>query len=280
MSFTRSIFNNSVFFLALIPLFAVWGFWVTYFTRPAGSIAIHEHLHGVAMFAWLGLLVLQAFLIRTNRRSLHRQTGIVLQSNFLFAGSVLENLRFFPGEKANDPEFAQLFKVAADFEDYIPRNAENIERQSRWLATTIREENLRHVSAEGLARLVEESARHAGDADRLSSDINYMADVVREAHYWAERAGADLIGAKEIDQAIESRIRRGSRVRDRLQEETLRETLRIETSGSQVGQINGLAVMQLGGQAFGIGEASLAGEPANGVFEHGSGAPGGVEARR
>jgi lon-related putative ATP-dependent protease len=150
-----------------------------------------------------------------------------------------------------DPEFAQLFKVAADFEDYIPRSAENIERQSRWLATTIREENLRHVSAEGLARLVEESARHAGDADRLSSDINYMADVVREAHYWAERSGADLIGAPEIDQAIESRIRRGSRVRDRLQEETLRETLRIETSGSQVGQINGLAVMQLGGLAFG-----------------------------
>ena len=75
MSFTRSIFNNSVFFLALIPLFAVWGFWVTYFTRPAGTIAVHEHLHGVAMFAWLGLLVLQSFLVRTNRRSLHRQTG-------------------------------------------------------------------------------------------------------------------------------------------------------------------------------------------------------------
>ena len=75
MSFTRSIFNNSVFFLALIPLFAVWGFWVTYFTRPEGTIALHEHLHGVAMFAWLGLLVLQAFLVRTKRRDLHRQTG-------------------------------------------------------------------------------------------------------------------------------------------------------------------------------------------------------------
>ena len=150
-----------------------------------------------------------------------------------------------------DPEFAQLFKVAADFEDYIPRSAENIEHQSRWLATTIREENLRHVSAEGLARLVEESARHAGDADRLSSDISYMADLVREAHYWADRNDSELIGAQEIERAIESRIRRGSRVRDRLQEETLRETLRIETSGSHVGQINGLAVMQLGGLAFG-----------------------------
>ena len=150
-----------------------------------------------------------------------------------------------------DPEFAQLFKVAADFEDHIPRSAENIERQSRWLATTIRDENLRHVSAEGLARLVEESARHAGDAERLSADINYMADLVREAHYWADRTGSDLIGADEIDRAIESRIRRGSRVRDRLQEETLRETLRIETSGTRIGQINGLAVMQLGGLAFG-----------------------------
>jgi hypothetical protein len=75
MSFTRSIFSNSVLFLALIPLFALWGFWVTYFTRPAGTIAMYEHLHGVAMFAWLLLLVSQSFLIRTNRRPLHRQIG-------------------------------------------------------------------------------------------------------------------------------------------------------------------------------------------------------------
>jgi lon-related putative ATP-dependent protease len=150
-----------------------------------------------------------------------------------------------------DPEFAQLFKVAADFEDHIPRTPENTERQARWLATTIRDEGLRHVSADGLARLVEESARHAGDAEQLSSDIGYMADLVREAHYWAGHNGNDLVGAKEIDQAVESRVRRGSRVRDRLQEETLRETLRIETAGERVGQVNGLAVMQLAGVAFG-----------------------------
>jgi len=75
MSFTKSLFSNSVFFLALVPLFALWGFWVTYFTRPAGTIAVLEHLHGVAMFAWLVLLVFQSYLIRTSRRPLHRQTG-------------------------------------------------------------------------------------------------------------------------------------------------------------------------------------------------------------
>ena len=75
MSFTKSLFNKSVFFLALVPLFAVWGFWVTYFTRPQETVSAYEHLHGVAMFGWVLLLVLQSFLIRTNRRPLHRRTG-------------------------------------------------------------------------------------------------------------------------------------------------------------------------------------------------------------
>ncbi len=75
MSFTKAIFSKSVFLLALIPLFAVWGFWVTYFARPQETVSVFEHLHGVAMFGWLLLLVLQSGLIRTNRRAIHRQTG-------------------------------------------------------------------------------------------------------------------------------------------------------------------------------------------------------------
>ena len=75
MSVTRALFRDSVFFLAAIPLFAVWGFWVTYFARPAGSVVALEHVHGIAMFAWCFLLIAQAWLIRSGRRSLHRQTG-------------------------------------------------------------------------------------------------------------------------------------------------------------------------------------------------------------
>jgi hypothetical protein len=75
MSFTRAIFSKSVFFLALIPLFAIWGFCVTYFTRPPETLSRYDHLHGFAMFAWVLMLVMQSFLIRTNRRRIHRQTG-------------------------------------------------------------------------------------------------------------------------------------------------------------------------------------------------------------
>ncbi|MGK2926831.1 MAG: Lon protease family protein [Lysobacterales bacterium] len=151
----------------------------------------------------------------------------------------------------HDPEFAELFKVAADFEDRLTRDEANLEGLSRWLATTIRREGLKHLSSAGMARLMEESARHAGDSERLSTDIRRASDLLREAHYWAGRNGRELIGAEQVQAAIDSRIRRGSRVRDRMQEEVLRETFVVETAGARRGQVNGLAVLQLGEVAFG-----------------------------
>jgi len=149
-----------------------------------------------------------------------------------------------------DPEFSALFKIAADFEDEIGRNEQNIEHLARFLATFVRQENLKHLDRTGVARLMEESARHAGDSDRLSADIRQTTDIMREAHYWASQNSKELISAREVQQAIESRIHRASRYRDRMQEEILRNTLVVETSGVRVGQVNGLAVMQLGGFAF------------------------------
>ena len=150
-----------------------------------------------------------------------------------------------------DPEFSELFKVAADFEDQMPRTTENAGLLARWLAATVRDEKLKHANAAGIARLMEASARQAGDSERLSANIHYATDLLREAHYQASESGSDMIGAEHVESAIESRIRRGSRVRDRMLEATLRETLVVETSGSRIGQINGLAVMQLGEIAFG-----------------------------
>ena len=98
MSFNQSIFRNSVFFLILIPLFAVWGFWVTYFTRPPGTYNIWEHVHGVAMFAWCIMLVSQSFLIRTNRRSVHRAMGKIA---FILAPTIVISTLFLANYKLN-----------------------------------------------------------------------------------------------------------------------------------------------------------------------------------
>jgi hypothetical protein len=75
MNLTNAIFRNSVFYFSLIPVFAVWGFWVTYFTRPSETLAPYDHIHGAAMFGWCLMLIVQSLLIRTNKRSMHRQFG-------------------------------------------------------------------------------------------------------------------------------------------------------------------------------------------------------------
>lgn len=150
-----------------------------------------------------------------------------------------------------DPEFSDLFKIAADFEDQIGRDEENVRRVARLYANLIREERLCHLSSDGVARLMEASARIAGDSERLSADIRQTSDLLREAHYWARKTDKKLIGAEEVQLAIDSRNRRSARYRDRLLEETLRETFVVHTSGSRVGLVNGLAVMQLGDYAFG-----------------------------
>ena len=153
--------------------------------------------------------------------------------------------------QALDPEFNRYFKVAADFEDDMDRNPDNISRFAQLLGNIARKEKLRPLHRNAVARIIEESARHAGDSEKLSARVRYAADIAREAHFWAGESGSDIIGVDEIQRAIDSRIHRASRIRDRIQEEILRETILIDTDSAVTGQINGLSVMQIGEYAFG-----------------------------
>ena len=152
---------------------------------------------------------------------------------------------------AHDPEFAELFKVAADFEDEFDRSDENSRLFARLIADFVRTDKLKPLDRSAVARLLEESARHAGDAEKLSAQVRHATDIVREAHYWAGRSGKELIGSGEIQSAIDARIRRVSRIRDRMQQEILRDTILIATQGTCCGQVNGLSVLQIGEYAFG-----------------------------
>jgi predicted ATP-dependent protease len=153
--------------------------------------------------------------------------------------------------QALDPEFATLFKVAADFEDELDRNEENTILYAKLLATHARRESLKPFDASAIGRLIEESARDAMDAEKLSARIRPLTDVMQEADFWAAKTGSPVVGLDAVDRALESRIRRRSRVRDRLQDEILRDTILIDTKGQAVGQINGLAVLQVGDFLFG-----------------------------
>ena len=150
-----------------------------------------------------------------------------------------------------DPEFAELFKVAVDFEEDMPRGADDDALYARLVAGCIAREKLRDLDAAAVARVIEQQARDAGDADKLSVRVQGLVDLLREADYWAGIEACATVGAAHVQKAIDAQIARAGRVRERLQEHIVRGTVLIDTAGSRAGQVNGLAVLQLGDFAFG-----------------------------
>ncbi len=150
-----------------------------------------------------------------------------------------------------DPDFAELFKVSADFEDDMERNLENSMAYARLIGALVKIEGLRHFDKAAVARIIEHSARLAGDAQKLSVHMQSMTDLMRESDYWAEQAKRDVVTLADVQQALDSLIYRSSRLRDRIQESIMRESILIDTDGEKIGQINGLAVYDTGQFAFG-----------------------------
>jgi len=151
----------------------------------------------------------------------------------------------------SDPEAGELFKVVADFDNRMDRSTGTALQYAKLIATLARRENLKSLDRGAMARVVEHGARLAGDAEKLSTHMGSIVDLVREADFWAGEDGAAVVGAAHVQRAIDARIYRVDRVRERIQEEIQRGTLLVETDGERVGQINGLAVLQMHDFAFG-----------------------------
>ena len=151
---------------------------------------------------------------------------------------------------AYDPDFAELFKVAADFEDRFDRSVENDQLFARLIATMAREKQLAPFDRHAVARVIEHSARLAGDARKLSANVRAVSDLLCEADYWARQGGGERVSAADVERALEAQRKRADRLRERVNEEILRGTVLIDTSGARAGQINGLSVFQLGDHAF------------------------------
>lgn len=152
---------------------------------------------------------------------------------------------------AYDPDFDELFKVAVDFEEDMARTPDNNLLYARLIGTLARKENLRHFNRSAVARVIEHSSRMVDDVAKLSTRMQGVADLLREADYWAGQNDAIIVSADAVQQAIDAQISRASRVRERMQEQIERGTILIDTAGEAVGQINGLSVISMGQYSFG-----------------------------
>jgi predicted ATP-dependent protease len=153
--------------------------------------------------------------------------------------------------KEYDPEFDELFKVEADFEDEVARDATNTARYARFIATVARQEKLRPLDAAAVARVIEHAARLADDAERLSAATRRIRDLMVEADHLAGAAGHATVMADDINSALAARRHRADRLRETGFEQILRGVHLIDVAGSHAGQVNGLAVFDLGEFRFG-----------------------------
>ncbi|PCI05061.1 MAG: peptidase [Hyphomicrobiales bacterium] len=152
---------------------------------------------------------------------------------------------------ALDPDFETLFKVQADFDDEVVLTKKTTQLYARLLGAIAKREGLKALSSDAVARMIQESARLAEDAERLSLNIDLLSNIMREADFWASEIGQKHIRETDIEKAIFEADRRANRIKGLSQEAITREILLIDTDGKKIGQINALSVIGMGSYRFG-----------------------------
>ena len=150
-----------------------------------------------------------------------------------------------------DSEFRELFKVKADFNTRMPRTKANELKYAKFLSTRCCSEKLLHFDRNAVARIVEYGSELVSDQKRLSTRFADICDLARESNYWAKQKNHRLIKREDVQKAIDAKRYRSNRIEEYMQDMITEGTIYIDTKGSKVGQVNGLAVLGLGDYSFG-----------------------------
>ncbi len=151
-----------------------------------------------------------------------------------------------------DPEFKELFKVTADFENEMPRTASTELQYAKFISSLVSDKGLLHCDQKAVARIIEYSSRQAEDQNKLSLHAADIANLLRESNYWALQANANMIRTGHVEKALDSEEHRSGRIKDSMFESIENRSTLLSTSGSVVGQINALSVLSTGDHEFGM----------------------------
>ena len=150
-----------------------------------------------------------------------------------------------------EEDFHRIFKVRADFDSQMPRGKREIKYYAALARKMTINENTLPMTAKAVARLAERGARIGGRSDKMSANLGSIADIIREASHHAGISDAKAIDETHVEQAISESEYRQDLIREKIDEAFGDEIYMIDTEGLEIGQINGLAVLDLGNYAFG-----------------------------
>jgi predicted ATP-dependent protease len=150
-----------------------------------------------------------------------------------------------------DPDFQKLFKVCAEFDSTMERNPKSEARYGAFLRKVVSENGLRPLTPDGVAAVIERGVRLAENRGRLTARFSMIADLLREADWWASRDGKGELDAAAIRRAVEMRSFLHNLPEDKFESMVLSGEILVELQGREVGKVNGLAVHDRGYYAFG-----------------------------
>lgn len=150
-----------------------------------------------------------------------------------------------------DKDFKKIFKIKAEFDSEMKKDDETIEEYAAFIKKIADEDKLKPFDKTGMAAVIEYGTRLAGRQKKISTRFHVIADVLREASYWADNDKKDTVGREDVEKAIDERFERVSLIEDKIQEMIEEGTIMIDTTGKVIGQVNGLSVYNMGEVAFG-----------------------------
>lgn len=150
-----------------------------------------------------------------------------------------------------DDDFRKLFKVKADFDSQIDRSAKTSRQFAAMIGQLCETEGLPHFSAEAVAGVIEYAGRLAGDQKKLSINISEVSNAIREAAYWASKRKRKIVTGEDVQYALDQQLWRSSRIEERIVEMIKDGTIMVDVDGAVAGQINGIAIIQLGDYSLG-----------------------------
>lgn len=147
-------------------------------------------------------------------------------------------------------DFKKIFKVKASFDTEMPNTPQNIMSYISFIKKITEDEKLIPFDKKAAASLIEYGVRLTGRQQKISTRFSEVADLIREACYWAQKEGLHVVSERHVDKAYDEKIGRVSLIEDKIKELIVNGTIMIETEGTIVGQVNGLTVYDLGEYAF------------------------------
>ncbi len=153
--------------------------------------------------------------------------------------------------RGSDEDFRRYFKVTAEFDRTMERTPENLSRYAAFVASEVSQNELRPFDNSAVAAVLDHSSRLVGNQTKLTTRFMSVSDVLTESDYWAGKSGCDTVELGHVQEALQQREYRASLADERIRESIENDTIRIDTQGKVVGQINGLAVYYLGEHNFG-----------------------------